>query len=370
MEITENNSAPIGGDANENGNDKKKKRKAPVLLIILGILLALILGVVLFFYIKLKGMSNNKVGTIPMPSNLPSVTAEPPELVDIDDPDKLDLTEDYDPDIDDFEFGFDSIFQRDAIDKNVINILLIGIDKQEQYDHGRSDSTMILSFNKTTRQIKLISILRDTWIYIPGRDKWNRINAAYQFGGPGLTINTINTNFDMDIQYYLRVDFENLKEIVDKMGGIDIELTEREIDYINKGTGSNIPSVAGWHHLNGAQTLRHARNRRIGNVDWSRTERQRKVMYALYNQAMKIRNISTLISTIYSLMDNVETNMSPSQIISLGIDVAFGERVDLANRAMPFEGTWRYAWEGRMAVIHIDIPANRDKLHEYIYGTH
>ena len=220
------------------------------------------------------------------------------------------------------------------------------------------------------KEAKLISFLRDTWIYIPGRDKWNRINTAYRFGGIGLAINTLNYNFDLDIQNYVRVDFNAMKAIVDSIGGIDIELTEREVEYINNGVSEKLPVHAGWHHLNGAQTLWHARNRSIGgDGDWSRTRRQRNVLNAILNRLKKERNVSSLISILYTMIDHVETNMNPSQIVSLGVDVIFGGSFSLKDRALPFEGTWEYAWEGRMAVIHIDIRANRNKLHEYLYGS-
>ena len=348
---------------------KKKKKKLPIIiLIIIGALLLMIGAVVLTIMLKLGKMSKNSVGTVPTPADLPDVTAEPVELVPVGDPSELDLSEEYDPDIIDMEFGNDPIFERDTIDANVVNILLLGNDARDEYDHGRADTIMILSFNKQTRTIKLVSILRDTWIYIPGRDKWNRINAAYQFGGTGLAINTINLNFDLDIQYYMRVDFNSLKSIVNELGGIDIELTEREVEYINNGCGGeDLPVHAGWHHLNGEQALCHARNRKIGNADWSRTERQRKVMYAMFNKAKQLKDVPALTSLVNRMIGYVETNLSAAQIVSLGISVIFGGSVEPMNRSMPFEGTWQYAYEGKMAVIHIVIPANAAKLHQYLY---
>lgn len=349
--------------------EKPKKKKALlIVLLIVGVIVLAIAAVSAVIMLKLGKMSKNSVGTVPTPADLPDVTAEPVELVPVGDPSELDLSEEYDPDIIDMEFGNDPIFERDTIDANVVNILLLGNDARDEYDHGRADTIMILSFNKQTRTIKLVSILRDTWIYIPGRDKWNRINAAYQFGGTGLAINTININFNLDIQYYMRVDFNSLKGIVNELGGIDIELTEREVEYINKGCGGeDLPVYAGWHHLNGEQALCHARNRKIGNADWSRTERQRKVMYAMFNKAKQTKDASALYSLVNNLIGYVETNLSATQLVSLGIDVIFGGSVELMNRSMPFEGTWQYAYEGKMAVIHIDIPANASKLHAYLY---
>lgn len=351
--------------------NKKKKRKVPVVWIVIGAIVLVLAAVVLSVFFKLNGMRRNSTGFVPMPSQLPIDEIEPANLIPVENPDELDLSEDYDPDITDMPLGDDDIFRVDAIDKDVVNILLLGNDARDEFDHGRTDTILVLSYNRKTREAKLVSFLRDTWIYIPGRDRWNRINTAFRFGGVGLTINTINYNFGLDIQYYMRVDFNNMKIVVDAMGGVDLELTTREIEFINLGLSEadKLPVTPGWHHLNGVQTLRHCRNRKIGNGDWSRTERQRIVMNALLNQAKKIRDIPTMTSLIYSLMNNVETNMTPYQLVSLGIDALFGGDLKLMNRAMPFEGTWQYAWEGRMAVIHIDIPANRAKLHEYLYGT-
>lgn len=350
-------------------NERKKKKRVPVFLIIIGAIVALILGVAIFVWIKLGGMSRGSIGTIPMPADLQGVPDEQVDLVPVEDPDKLDLSEDFNEDIPGFDFSDDWIFERDRIDANVVNILLLGNDARDEFDHGRTDTMMLLSYNRKTRDAKLVSFLRDTWIYIPGREKWNRINTAFRYGGVGLAINTLNINFDLDIQYYMRVDFNSLKHIVDAFGGIDLELSVKEIEFINNNIADKLPVVAGWHHLNGEQTLIHARNRKIGNGDWSRTERQRIVMNALLERARTLRDIPAMTNMIYTLMDYVETNMTPGQLVSLGIDALFGGGLNLMNRALPFEGTWRYAWEGKMAVIHIDIKANRDKLHEYLYGS-
>ena len=273
--------------------------------------------------------------------------------------------------IGDIRMDDDSIFNESRIDKDVVNIMLFGSDVREGERHGRSDTMMILSYNRKLRTAKLVSLLRDTWIYIPDRDTWNRINTAYFFGGVGLAINTVNSNFGMDIQYYVKVDFESLKEIVDTVGGIDVYLTEREVEYINNSAENDVlPVKEGWQHLNGRQTLAHSRNRSIGgDGDWSRTRRQRDVMYAFFKKAKTEKSIASLTALVNNLTKYVETNMSPMQMIDLAIDVVFGGDLTLENRALPFEGTWDYAWEGKMAVIHIDIADNKRLLHEYLYGV-
>ena len=353
---------------------KKKKKKHTALIIILSVIGTIILALGVFalvIYLKLAAMSKNatKVDAstpLEVPADLIAPSMEP-----IEDPNVIDWENNDDPDdvLDDYDANFDSIFHRERINKDVINILLLGNDARDQYDHGRSDTMMLLSFNRVNRTAKLVSFLRDTWIYIPGRSTWNRLNTAYRFGGVGLAINTINVNFDLDIQYYMRVDFNSLKEIVDSVGGVDVQLTEREVDYINKRCNSKLTQQGtGMYHLNGEQALRHARNRSIGgDGDWSRTRRQRDIMYGMLNRVKEEHSIGALIGLVSSMMNHVETNLTAAECIDLAVDFIFGQPVSLANRAVPFEGTWHYAWEGRMAVIQIDIAQNRAKLHQYLY---
>ncbi len=357
-------------------NQTKKRSAGRTAVRVILIALAVVLGLALIafgiFFIKLKHMSRNATSIVEKPTLSPNAAqpAPPPSLIPVENPEDLDLTTDYDPAIDPSDIDEDPIFAVDPYDKDVVNILLLGNDARDQQDHGRSDTMMLLSYNSRTHEAKLVSFLRDTWIYIPGRDKWNRINTAYRFGGIGLAINTINTNFGLDIQYYVRTDFESLVKATDLLGGIDLYLTERETQFINKAASNSVPLEErdGVQHLDGAQTLIHSRNRSIGNGDWSRTERQRNVMNAFLQRAMKEKNIASLASLIYSMFDLVETNLQPSQMISLASDVVFGGGVQLQSRPLPFEGTWQYAKESGMAVIHIDIDENRRLLHEYIYG--
>ncbi len=348
--------------------DEKKKKKSKALPIILAAIVVLLFGFCLFVYIKLGGMSKNAVVTVPKPTGGVEIIQPKETLVPVANPDDLDLSDDFEPDIDPDQISDDPIFHLDAKDKDVVNILFVGNDALDAVDHGRTDSMILISYNKRTREAKMLSFLRDTWIYIPGRSTWNRLNTAFRFGGVGLMINTINTNFDLDIQYYMRVDFNSLVEITDRLGGIDLELSETEIEYINNGNEEKLPVKAGWHHLNGRQTLTHARNRRIGNGDWSRTERQRNIMFAFLRRAKQEKNVVALSSLVYDLIDKVETNLTPSQLVSLAVDVVFGGEIDIKNRPVPFEGTWEYAWEGKMAVIHIDIERNAQLINNYIYG--
>ncbi len=354
---------------------KTKKRLSTPKKIIVGVLcviIALILFVGGFTLTKLYAMGRGHIRTVENPKIVEAETTPEPGIRIIEGDENVDFSQDYDTPINSEDIYSDPIYAENQIDPDVINILLMGDDGRDERDSGRSDVMMILSYNQRLNTVKMVSLLRDTWIYIPGRTTWNRINTAYRFGGVGLAINTINTNFDMDLQYYMLVHFEDIVGITDTVGGIDIELTEREVEYINVHSGSTnlLAEGSGVRHLDGLQAFCHCRNRSLGNGDWSRTERQRTVMMAFYDRAKQERDATSLTSLMYSLMGYVETNMSPWQMISLGTSIVFGEHSGLPQTAaLPFKGTWSYAYEGAMAVIHIDIEKNKTALHEFIFGT-
>lgn len=376
---TNPNTLPSDGTAaaeNAGGSTKRKRSKTGrvigvIALSLAGVMLLSVVGVGAFVLIKLSRMSRNAVDIMPKVEGTDTAeTAEPPELIVIEG-DPEDLTQDYDAPIDPSDVYPDPIYQEDQTDPDILNILLMGDDGRDVYDSGRSDVMIVLSYNTKTNDVKLISFLRDTWIYIPGRDTWNRINTAYRFGGVGLAINTINTNFDLDIQYYMLVHFADLVAITDSLGGIDVELSQREAEYLNAHSGSTnlLSETDGLHHLDGIQTFTHSRNRSLGNGDWSRTERQRAVLKAFHNRAKQEKSASAFATLAYSMMSYVETNMSPWQMISIGTSIVFGESLsDPETGTMPCTGSWTYAYEGRMAVIHIDIEKNKQWLHEFIYG--
>lgn len=383
--------------------EEKKKRKAlPIILIVLGAILLLILATALFFYIKMRRMGRNAPPFVPTAIVLPETTAAPAELVDVEDPgyitiqdddpntpmtpEELDILNDlidpendpYDPDnipIDPndpgaIDWGNDPIHYVPRINGNVINILLLGNDAfAGDRDHGRSDVMVLLSYNKAKRSAKLVSFVRDAYIYIPGRNKWNRINTAFRFGGVGLAINTINVNFGLDIQHYVRVDFTTMRRLVDTVGGIDVELSVKEVQYINKGASPDLPLVAGVHHLNGKQAVRHARNRSVGNHVWTRSERHIQILEAILERAKQERNPVALMALMYQLVDKLDTNLPVEEMVSLGVDVVFGGALKTSSNVLPFKGTWQYAIERGMYVIKFDIPANRQKLHEFLYGN-
>lgn len=354
-------------ETNEVKTKKRLSTPKKILVAVLLLLVLLIVGAGVFTLVKMYGMSVGAAKFVVKPTVSPLVTPDPGLIFASDDPN---ITEDVDTSLDPNLVYADPIYIENAIDPDVVNILVMGEDSRPG-DSGRSDVMLIVSYNQRYNTIKAVSVLRDTWIYIPGRDTWNRVNAAFRFGGIGLAINTINANFDLDIQYYMITNFDNMVKIVDALGGLDITLTQAEIEYYNETMPDDKIKAGedGLCHLDGRHVLAHCRNRTIGNGDWSRTERQRAVMTAIFARAKKEKNAASLTSLIYSLMDYVETNLNPWQMISIGTGIVFGKNSSAPQKGtIPCTGSWSYAYEGKMAVIHMDLEMNKEWLHAFFYG--
>ncbi len=194
---------------------------------------------------------------------------------------------------------------------SVTNILILGVDKEEE----ASDVIMVLSLDKYNKQIKLTSILRDTYIQL-GENKINKINYAYHYGGPTLSVKTINETFDLDIKDYVLLNFDAVEKIVDELGGVDITIKDYEV-------GALSPDgivKAGKQHLDGKKALAYARMRKSGDGDPERTDRQRRVIEALFTKLNSNGKLG-YANIVMKLIPYVETSMTNGEIISTGSSV-------------------------------------------------
>lgn len=345
---------------------KKEKKYAGLKAALIVLLCAEILmgGVVLAAIGYLNGITDKTVG----------ITTAEPIFTDAPKPSMLNpdtnnpsATDEPDPTVGP---GNNSIYYRAPKDKDILNIIIIGQDARPNEKRGRSDSTMILSYNYRTGKAKMISVLRDVCLPIEGHN-WNRINAAYSFGGVGLTINTINRQFDMDIQKYLIVGFEGMVELIDVLGGITVPITQAEETYYSKMNGMENIKAGDNVFLNGAQALIHARNRHLAGTDFARTRRQRDIMLAIYKSVkQKIKtNPGSLITLLDKIRKIVQTNLTADELYSIASSVMNDGRLDIETAAVPFHNTYRDArlsWGA--LVLEIDIPQNKRLLNELIYG--
>ena len=260
---------------------------------------------------------------------------------------------------------------------NVKNILLIGNDSRGE-DRGRSDSMILLSINSSTNKINIISLMRDTYVEVPGYGGC-KLNAAYSYGGPELLMDTIEENFYIEVDDYISVNFTSFAGIVDSIGGVEIEVNEDEAAAINVlldskegislfGTPdeSDYLNGAGKYKLNGKQALCYARLRKVGNADFERTERQRKVLSGLLGNI----GFSSVFSIIGDAFPDVSTNMSKLQMYGLSLRLPFVLGFyDVEQLRIPVEDTfWSSEIDGQ-DVLEIDMDANLDIIEKDVYGN-
>lgn len=256
------------------------------------------------------------------------------------------------------------IAQEDPKDEDVFNVLLVGTDSRDpNSDMGRSDSMMLVSFNKSKNKSTVVSFLRNSLVDIDGYGK-SRLGHTYAYGGIGLTINTINKTYDLDIQNYITIDFENLVSIIDEIGGVKVFITEEEAEFYRQNGMPDIQS--GDMTLTGSQALAHARNRTLGS-DFERTRRQRSVMYGIYRQIMAEKDASAILPLINYCMNHVKTNMSVTEIYDLAKQVLAIDNLRMQQASMPTEGAYQPVTYEGMDVLEIDIEANKKYLNELLY---
>ncbi len=248
------------------------------------------------------------------------------------------------------------------LDKDIINILLIGQDRREGEGRQRSDTMIIVSYSKEFGTVKLISLMRDMYVQIPGYSD-NRINATYQFGGMELLDQTIELNFGVHIDGNFEVDFDGFKEIVDVLGGVDITLSQTEAAYINDIWGYELKE--GINHLDGAQALVYSRIRYVGNCDYERTERQRTVLTQVLNGIMRLDTASKL-QLVDEILPYLTTDMSKQDIINTIMAILQNGVDGIKTYRIPEDGAYTAAWIRGMDVLVPDLDKNRTALDAYI----
>lgn len=248
-------------------------------------------------------------------------------------------------------------------DSNLINILLVGQDRRENQGRMRSDTMILCSINTKTKEVSLISFMRDLYVQIPGGYSANRLNAPYLFAGFPLLDETLNTNFGISVDANVEVDFDGFTAIIDAIGGIEITLTAEEAQYLSQSKGWGVEGV---NQVNGTQALAFARLRKIDS-DFQRTERQREVLSAVFQKA-KTLSLSQLLSLVESVLPYITTDMSNSEIISMLSNMfPLLTSVSISSYRIPGEGTYYGTSINGMSVLVPDLQKIRDLLvNEYL----
>lgn len=280
--------------------------------------------------------------------------------------------------------GISDEVKNNQVMQGYTTIGLVGVDSRDgDLESGTNSDTMIIaSINNDTKEVKLVSVYRDTYLRIgedeEGNGIYNKANSAYAKYGPQGFMRMLNSNLDLNVTYFVTVDFQAVAEAVELLGGIDEELSEEEIIHLNnycketaEVTGMDyepLEEVAGVHHLNGVQTVAYARIRYTVGDDFRRAARQREVIYKIVEKA-KNADVGTLTKILDEVFPSIKTNMSKADILSMGLSML---SYDIADQAgFPHDHVYgenvKNAMNGLDCVVPVTLESNVIWLHEFLY---
>lgn len=359
-----------------------------VMKIVLIVLLVIVLAVVGLGVYVLTSMRANAVETVEKPVDLAiEATEEPMDITVVSDEPTPTPTE-------------MPIYQEDTKQEGIVNILLIGTDSRSaaevQDAEGRSDTMMLASIDTDKGTITLVSFMRDARVHRIGKSGrftfFNRLNGAYNGGygggGPGELINTLNENFKLDIQEYISIGFDGFAAMIDKIGGLDVDCDQAEINFINdriKGNFVNEPDIVrhantiqddpGVIHLDGAQCLIYARNRHTGveggnGNDFDRVNRQQEIVELVFAKVTKEMNEQSVVALISFATGYVSTNMSIDTMSDLA-KFLLTKGMAFNKTSMPAPGTYHNFVDENGTetnMLEFDIDQAATELNKILYG--
>lgn len=259
--------------------------------------------------------------------------------------------------------------------KDTYNILLLGVDRRDESWEGNSDVILLVTVNKEKKTVYLTSFLRDLYADIPGVGV-RKLNAACANGGPELTVQTLEDNYQVEIDNYAMVDFNAMIDVVDALGGVDLEIDEDERvtanDYITcmcEDNGDDPEDYyiekAGLVHLNGYQAVGYARNRYTGKgSDFGRTQRQRNVLTAIAEKAQD-GDYASLSDTMEDVMPYITHDITEMQMIGLMMQLGSWLDYDIQQQHIPYDGEYTSQDE---ILVPTDMNATVEKLTSILYG--
>ena len=263
---------------------------------------------------------------------------------------------------------------------NYTNIALFGVDSRDESlgKGNRSDAIIIASINNDTKEIKLLSVYRDTLLEVSKEDGsvlTTKVNSAYAYGGPELAVQTLNKNLDLNISEYVAVNWEGLTRAIDSLGGVTVHIEENELEMLNtalteqiqvNGINSNGVYETGYVTLNGAQATAYSRIRSTDQGDITRTERQREVISAMIAQA-KQSDQKTLNSIIYEVFPYIGTSITEDQMYELAKGVLSYEMTD--SNGFPFQWEYYSTQAKGSCIAPEDLNENVKTMQLYLFGT-
>ncbi len=261
--------------------------------------------------------------------------------------------------------------------KGIRNIALYGIDT-DYNDSGRSDSIMILTIDNINKELKVSSIMRDSYVSIDGYGM-DKINHAYAYGGPQLAIKTLNQNFDLDIEDFVTLNFNSFPKIIDALGGLDLTITQEEIDcYINindhitylnelNNTTSELITTPGTYHVDGTQALAYARIRYTSEGDAGRTKRQRIVLEQLLEN-FKFISPTKYTNLLNQILPLVKTSLTSNEILNIALTIFKMGDIELQQARFPSDNYCKDTLINNTYYLKFDEVATKEEMYNFIYN--
>ncbi|MDO5346599.1 MAG: LCP family protein [Lachnospiraceae bacterium] len=356
---------PLMNENNQGPNWKK----------VLGISLCIVLGIVMIgggviYYVghNLFSLSNyvadndvQKVDQLPAEAKAQEIETEEPVVLN-------------ESELNSIHESMSSVSAVETVkDDDVYNLLLVGVDRRDKTWNGNSDSMMLVSINFAKKRVSVVSLMRDTCVDIPGHG-YEKMNAAYAYGGGPLLTQVISDTYKVDLSRYAAVDFEDMIDIVDILGGVDLEMTDAEVNVANgymldmcdtlglNGYDYILPG-GGVYHCNGVQAVAYARNRFVGNSDYARTERQRYVISQIIAEVKRMDALQ-LAQFVTNVLPLVTHNVEESEIWDLVTKAPEILQYTFVQDRIPYDNMYDTVSEMLVPQWETTI----EKLHNTIYG--
>lgn len=279
------------------------------------------------------------------------------------------INEDYADELDDEE---ETLITDDLKEvEGISNILLLGADYRPGETVARTDSMMILTLDNVHKKIKATSLMRDTYVEIP-KFKDDKLNHSFAYGGVELLKATIERNFKVKIDKYALVNFESFKDLINIVGGVEVDIKDYEIDEINKyipelKDGAEPINIAGKQLLTGSQALAYARIRYVGNGDYERTERQRYIIGELVKK-LKETNVIKYPEIMDSMLEHIQTNIPTKEMLNMAYTAYKMDNLDFETLQMPVsEISSGQMYRDRGWVLLTDLEQNSKVLNDFIF---
>ena len=261
----------------------------------------------------------------------------------------------------------------------IVNVAVFGVDGRDDVEGERTDTIMIATADYEHSKVKVASLMRDTYVYINPKYDYDKLNAAYAYGGPSLALQTINQNFDTTITDYITIDFNAMVSMVNAVGGVTIDIeTEEELDWVNEylmdvnekvETGSPFLEETGPQLVDGSQALSYCRVRYVGDGDFDRTLRQRVVFEQVLSKALNL-DLKEQYNLVMTTLPYVKTSLGTLEIIKYGANLALMPSKDIEQSRFPADELISLNMlDGVSYVVPDTLVENIEALYQFIYET-